>query len=315
MSKGDSKARKAEYFVRLEALFQKYNRVLLVGADNVGSHQFHKIRISLRGKAVIMMGKNTMMRKAIRGCLASNPQLEKILPHITGNVGMVFTNDDLPAVRDLLLKERVEAPARAGALAPVDVFVEAQNTGMGPEKTSFFQALGIPTKIQKGTIEILNRQHLIKVGEKVGPSEASLLNMLKISPFTYGLILNQIYDSGTVFPPSVLDITDEDLLVHVLAGIRNVASLSLAAHFPTVASVPHSLVRGIKNVVSLSLATEYSYPLVDKIREDIKKGPAVVAPAAAPAKAAAAPAAAKAAPAAPPPKEESDEDMGFGLFD
>ena len=47
------------------------------------------------------------------------------------------------------------APAKAGATAPLDVTVEARNTGMGPEKTSFFQALTIPTKIAKGTIEIL----------------------------------------------------------------------------------------------------------------------------------------------------------------
>lgn len=50
---------------------------------------------------------------------------------------------------------KVAAPAKAGALAPIDVYLEAQNTGMGPEKTSFFQALSIPTKISRGTIEIL----------------------------------------------------------------------------------------------------------------------------------------------------------------
>lgn len=55
----------------------------------------------------------------------------------------------------LSLSVQVAAPAKAGALAPVDVFIDAQNTGLGPEKTSFFQALSIPTKIARGTIEIL----------------------------------------------------------------------------------------------------------------------------------------------------------------
>jgi len=40
-------------------------------------------------------------------------------------------------------------------MAPIDVFVPAGNTGLGPEKTSFFQALSITTKISRGTIEIL----------------------------------------------------------------------------------------------------------------------------------------------------------------
>lgn len=63
---------------------------------------------------------------------------------------------------------------------------------MGPEKTSFFQALQIPTKISRGTIEILNEVFLIKTGEKVGASEAALLNMLNIQPFSYGLIVQEV---------------------------------------------------------------------------------------------------------------------------
>ncbi len=63
-------------------------------------------------------------------------------------------------VRDRLTENRVRAPARAGALAPMPVDIEPQNTGLGPEKTSFFQALSIPTKISKGTIEIIVSESL-----------------------------------------------------------------------------------------------------------------------------------------------------------
>jgi len=82
---------------------------------------------------------------------------------------------------------QVKAPAKAGAIAPIDVWINAQVTTMGPEKTSFFQALSITTKITRGTIEILNDVHIIKKGEKVGASEATLLNMMGVSPFSYGL--------------------------------------------------------------------------------------------------------------------------------
>ena len=90
-----------------------------------------------------------------------------------------------------LILEQVEAPAKAGSIAPVDVFVAPQNTGLGPEKTSFFQALSIATKISKGTIEILSDVHLIKKEDKVGFSEAALLQMLKVFPFSYGLKIQQ----------------------------------------------------------------------------------------------------------------------------
>uniref|UniRef100_A0A672YCA8 Large ribosomal subunit protein uL10 n=1 Tax=Sphaeramia orbicularis TaxID=375764 RepID=A0A672YCA8_9TELE len=144
----------------LQQLLDDFPKCFIVGADNVGSKQMQAIRMSLRGKAVVLMGKNTMMRKAIRGHLENNPALEKLLPHIKGNVGFVFTKEDLCEVRDMLLANKVPAAARAGAIAPCDVTVPAQNTGLGPEKTSFFQALGITTKISRGTIEILVSQSL-----------------------------------------------------------------------------------------------------------------------------------------------------------
>jgi len=90
-SKGDGQARKAEYFNKLNKLLDTYSKIFLVEADNVGSNQMHKIRIYLRGSAVILMGKNTMIRKAIRARLAAFPLLEKILPYIVGNIGFVFT--------------------------------------------------------------------------------------------------------------------------------------------------------------------------------------------------------------------------------
>jgi len=314
MVREDKSAWKANYFTKLTTLLDEYPKCFIVGADNVGSKQMQEIRIALRGQAIVLMGKNTMMRKAIRGHLENNPNLERLLPHIKQNVGFVFTKEELVHVRDLLLANKVRAPAKAGAIAPLDVIVPAQNTGMGPEKTSFFQALSIPTKITKGTIEIIQDVPLIKTGDKVGMSESTLLNMLKISPFTYGLVVQKVYDSGTVFDPEILDITDEDLIKKFQSGIANVAALSLAIGYPTVASVPHSVVNGMKNLLAVAAATEITF----KEAETLKAFLADPSAFAAAAPVAAAPAV-DAAPAAAAAKEESeeeeDDDMGFGLFD
>merc|ERR1711994_42546 len=214
---------------------------------------------------------------------------------------------------DLLLANKVKAPAKAGALAPLDVTVPAQNTGMGPEKTSFFQALSIPTKITRGTIEIVQDVHLIKSGDKVGMSEATLLNMLKISPFTYGLIVQKVYEAGSVFDPAILDISDDDLREKFVQGVANIAAVSLAIGYPTIASVPHSIVNGFKNLLAIAAETEVTFEQAEKMKAYLAD-PSAFAVAAAPAAAAAA----DAAPAAkePEPEEESeDDDMGFGLFD
>lgn len=276
-----------------------------------------QIRISLRGMAVVLMGKNTMMRKAIKGHLENNAALEKLLPHIKGNVGFVFTKGDLAEVRDKLTESKVRAPARAGAIAPLSVIIPAQNTGLGPEKTSFFQALSIPTKISKGTIEIINDVPILKPGDKVGASEATLLNMLNISPFSYGLLIEQVYDSGSIFSPDILDIKPEDLRVKFQEGVANLAAVCLNIGYPTIASAPHSIADGFKNLLAIAAETEVEFKQAETIKEYIKDpskfaaAVSVAAPAAAASTAAAAPVEAK----KEEEPEESDDDMGFGLFD
>merc|ERR1712096_221467 len=173
-----------------------------------------------------------------------------------------------------------KAPAKAGAIAPLDVTVPAQNTGLGPEKTSFFQALNIPTKITKGTIEIIQDVKVIRQGDKVGMSDSTLCNMLGISPFTYGLIVKKVYDSGTVFDPAILDITDDDLRARFMAGVRNVAAVSLKIGYPNIASVPHSIVNGMKNCMALAASTDITFKEAETMKQflaDPSKFAAVVA--------------------------------------
>jgi len=307
MVREDKSTWKANYFTKLAELLEEYPKCFIVGADNVGSKQMQEIRIALRGKAVVLMGKNTMMRKVIRGQLEKNPDLEKLLPHIKMNVGFVFTKEELTVVRDMLLANKKAAPAKAGALAPVDVTIPAQNTGMGPEKTSFFQALQIPTKITKGTIEIIQDVPIITTGDKVGASEATLLNMLKIFPFSYGLIIQKVYEQGSIFSPEILDITDDDIKDRFMAGVANVAAVCLQIGYPTIASAPHSIANGMKNLLAVAAVTEITFKEAEKLKEYLAD-PSKFA-------VAAAPAAAAAAAKVEEPEEEEDDDMGFGLFD
>ena len=100
---------------------------------------------------------------------------------------------------------------------------------------------------------------------KVGASEATLLNMLNISPFTYGMVVQQVYDSGNVFQPSILDIEESSLLAYFTTAIANVACVSLAANYPTIVSVVHSLVNSYKNLLAISVETDYDFEGSEKV--------------------------------------------------
>lgn len=190
------------------------------------------------------------------------------------------------------------------------MWIPAGNTGMEPGKTSFFQALGVPTKIARGTIEITTDLKLVEAGTKVGPSEATLLNMLNISPFTYGMGVAQVYDEGQTFPASVLDIGEEQLLATLSQCITTIASISLALNFPTVPAVIHSVVNSYKKVLAVAIETEISWPEIEELKDRIANPDAYAA--AAPAAGAGAGAAEAAKPAEEEKEESEEEDEGFG---
>ncbi|KAK6433985.1 ribosomal protein P0 (A0) (L10E) [Oleoguttula sp. CCFEE 5521] len=312
---GGRTANKAGYFDKLKGLLEEYKSIFIVGVDNVASQQMHEIRQSLRGEGVVLMGKNTMVRRALKTFISDSPEYERLLPFIKGNVGFIFTNGDLKEARTKILANRVAAPARAGAVAPGDVFIPAGNTGMEPGKTSFFQALGVPTKIARGTIEITADLKIVEAGNKVGPSEATLLNMLNISPFTYGMSIAQIYDNGQTFDASVLDIEESQLLKAFSQAIATITTISLAANYPTLPSVMHSLIGTYKKAIAVAVETEYEWEAIHELKDRIKNPDAYAS--AAPAASEAAPAAAEETKAEEKKEEseEEDEDMGFGLFD
>jgi len=318
---GDKRrVRKEKYKVKFEKLVDEYKNVLVVGVDNVGSLQMQKVRIALRGKAVMMMGKNTLMRMIIREKMVANPKLEALLPFVRGNMGLIFTNDDLSKVRTVVTEYKVPAGAKAGTIAPTDVFVPPGATGLDPGQTAFFQALNIATKIVKGSIEIVNQVHLIKKGDKITSSAVALLAKLDIKPFFYGIVALSVYENGSVYPAEVLDITQADLLAKFMSGVDKLRALSLAAKWPSELTLSFQIASGFRKLLALSLATNYTFKESEaflKSAATAAAAPAAAAPAAKDDKKGGKPDAKEAAKKPPkeePKEEEEDADMGLGLF-
>jgi Ribosomal protein L10 len=92
--------------------------------------------------SVILMGKNTMMKRSIRMYCerTGNDTWLGLIDELVGNVGLVFTKGDLKDIKVEIAKYKVPAMARFGIVAPIDVSVKAGPTGMDPSATNFFQA-------------------------------------------------------------------------------------------------------------------------------------------------------------------------------
>jgi large subunit ribosomal protein LP0 len=328
MVKLDRTEWKNQFFRKIEGLFSTYKTALIVTVDNVQSKQMQMVRGSLRGRAEILMGKNTLIRKALRDMISPaeqkadrkwyegepRPEFVELLEMIKGNIGFCFTDMDTKECRDIMVENQVQAPAKAGIIAPLEVWIEEGPTGMDAQKTSFFQALNLPTKIARGVISMVNRVKLIAAGDKVGLSEAKLLNMLNISPFFYGIKVFHVYKDGLVFPAIVLDTPQSAVLAKFSVGVCNIASICLALNYPSKASVPHSIMNGFKTLLAIAVATEIDFEQADKVKAYLADPSAFAS--AAPSGGGGGGGGDAPVAAAPPPAEESSEDeMEGGLFD
>jgi len=316
--------RKLKYAERLNHYLDNYDKAFTIGVDNVGSKSLANYRKRFRPRDIhIIMGKNTIIRKVLtmrverltaEGKLDGAKRTENMLEMVNGNVGFVFLpkGEEIGPVRDEVTSEKVQTAAKAGILAPIDVTVPPGPTGQDPSQTTFFQALNIPTKINRGQVEIMSPVKLIQQGEKVSRSAAELLVMLNMKPFFYGISVEYVYENGDVYPADVLDISLSDVASAFNNAIREVAALCLALNYPTAASVPHSIMDAYKNMLAIGLACkDYKWENLDKVRE-ILADPSKFAAAAAPAASGDAP-----AEAAVVEEEEEEEESSVaagGMF-
>jgi len=267
-----TKVRKNTYWKKLQACVDEYKHCLVVGVDFVGSRQMQEVRMAIRGEAVMVLGKNTIMRKLIRDNCKENPKLAALLPFIKGNMGFVFTNADLNKIRKTVAGFKMPAAAKAGVIAPIDVSVPAGPTGLDPGQTSFFQTLNIATKIAKGCIDIVSEVRLCTAGEKVTTSAVALLSKLGIKPFEFGITVSTVYEDGAVYDAAVLDLNADDLVDKFCGAFAMLAAVSFEIGEVNAATVPHSFGRAFMQLASLAIAAEYDFDAMKAVMAALAAG-------------------------------------------
>lgn len=167
--------------------------------------------------------------------------------------------------------------------------------------------MNIPTKIVKTQIEIVTDKKVITAGDKIGGSQAALLDKLKIRPFSYKMHIKKVYEAGDIFEPSVLDITPDVIRDCLKKSATNMAAVSLVTGYVTKPAIPHIIANSFKNLAAITFTTDVTFKQAEKMKEAAKNTVVVAAPVASNA------GPAKAKEEEKPKEEEADVDMG-GLF-
>lgn len=236
---------------------------------------------------------------------SANPNIDKIVNQLKGNINLILSNGDLGEVKQVLDEEVRQTPAKAGMIAPDNVLIKPGPTGLDPKQTAFFQTLQIQTKIVKAQIDIVTEKQVITQGEKITQTQAALLDKLKIYPFKYKMEVRKVLQDGSMFDPAVLELSNDAILQKFQAAVKVQASLSLGIGYATSASAPHTILGGFKNLIAIAAETGYSFDQATKFLEAAKNAPASGGGAAGPATTAAAVEEEK-------PKEDEPEDVDMG---
>eukprot|EP01118_Nematostelium_gracile_P006801 TRINITY_DN2195_c0_g1_i1.p1 TRINITY_DN2195_c0_g1~~TRINITY_DN2195_c0_g1_i1.p1 ORF type:complete len:307 (+),score=91.96 TRINITY_DN2195_c0_g1_i1:255-1175(+) len=262
----DSQARKERYLEKFRRLLEEYPSIVFIDADNIGAEQLQAIRKELRAlNYELKLGKNTLMKKAIRDYAEDHPSISAILPLIERNVGLIFCKDDVTSIDSLLERNVGKLQVKVGMIAPSDVVVPAMITNLDPTITSFFASLNIATKITRGRVEIIFPVNILKKGDKVGLSQAKLLDQIQLEPFSAIVKPSHYYYQGNITSSNPTVVPDS-VWSTLQRGIQNVRALSIETGIPTAVTMRQIMMRAFQNVLVISKEIDYDMDKETAIR-------------------------------------------------
>ena len=196
---------KARQVEEIKKLLSQYRVIGIASLEKVRAAQLQELKRKLEKEVVMKVFKNTLVKRAIDEL--GDPKLKKLEEYLTGPNIFLFTNMNPFKLSILLEKNKVRAVAKAGDKASFDVVVPAGNTGLSPGPViSQFSTVGIPTRIESGSVWVNKDTLVCRKGEVISLQLANILSKLGIKAVEIGLSLKVVYDDGYI-------ITEEDLAV------------------------------------------------------------------------------------------------------
>ncbi len=185
------------------------------------------MRAGLRENMAVRVAKKRLMRLAWEQAGKDLDVLEELFEGAVQPAVVSTSEFNSFEVYSELKKTEAGRPAKPGDVAPVDIIVEKQDTGMPPGPiVGELNSVGIPAKIMGGSVHIQKQHVALKAGEVFEGDLGMLLGQIGIKPIVTGLRLCGTYEDGVVFSPSTLDIDFEQFkqdLIGMAAGGFNLA--------------------------------------------------------------------------------------------
>ncbi|WP_459192338.1 50S ribosomal protein L10 [Halosimplex sp. J119] len=249
---------KQEEVADVVEMIESYDSVGIVDITGIPSRQLQDMRRDLYGTAELRVSRNTLVERALEEV---DDGLEVLTDYVSGQVGLIGTNDNPFGLFQQLEASKTPAPINAGEIAPNDIVIPEGDTGIDPGPfVGDLQQVGANARIQEGSIQVLEDSTVLETGEEVSADLANVLNELGIEPKEVGLDLRAVYADGVLFEPEELELDVEEYQADIEAAAARARNLSINASYPTAQTAPTLLQTARGDAKSLGLQAAIESP-------------------------------------------------------
>ena len=245
---------KKEIFSDLQNLLRKYSVIAVADLQKVRSSQIQEIRKKLRGKAELIVAKNTILQKASENLANEKSNVDKFANSLSGSKVLIFTQMNPFELIVFLNKNKVRVPAKGGDVATGEIMIPAGNTGLQPGPViSEFNEAKVQTRIEGGSIFVAKDTVVATRGDVISTKTASLLSKLGMKPMEAGLALSYAFDNGLVLGPNELAFDLDQMKSQFSTAARLAFGLALEANIMIPETAPALLGKAYRQAVAVSI--------------------------------------------------------------
>ncbi len=260
--------RKEAQIETMVKLAEENSVIGIADLSGISSNAIQGIRTSLRSgevNATLKVAKNTLKTIALEKFQekTSKKTVEKFLSHITGSCALIFTNENPFKLQRFLSKNTVPAPAKAGQISPVEVFIPEGITNLDPGPIiSELGSIGLQTRIEKGKIRITKTAKVLSIGDTVSEIHAAVLTRLGIQPFSVNLRISHILEGDEVIDGSILDVNEEQIISDLQQAFMSALAIAVdpRVNYYSKESIPVLLGNAVRQAYGLSVEANYILP-------------------------------------------------------
>lgn len=252
----------------IKDIFKEYKSIGIASLKKVRASQLQELKKTMAGKVYLRVLKNTLIKIALEEM--NQAELKKLEEYLEGSNVFLFT--DLNPFKLALMLEhgKVRTTAKAGDLAAEDVVIPSSNTGQPPGPViSQLNAVGLPTKIENGSVWISKDTLVVRRGEPINERLAGVLSKLNIKAVELGISMRAVFDNGMMITGDQLKVDVAATKKQVECGNQEAFALALSVGYPCKETIKPLLQQAHQKAVSLSVGA--AIPTKETIADLIRK--------------------------------------------